>query len=199
MGSTSVLIAGVGGQGILLASSVLALAAQHTGVDVKMSEVHGMAQRGGSVTCQVRFGEKIFSPLIPRSGADFLMAFEPLEAVRYLDFLKPGGTLMLNKQAIVPVTMLLKQRQYPPDIVRRLENMHQIKDLLIIDAVGLASNTGYPRTANVVMLGALARLLWFETSVWSKAMADRIPGKYLRVNEKAFRLGWNAVVEASPA
>ena len=183
-----VLMVGVGGQGTILATRVLAQAAQEAGYDIKVSEIHGMAQRGGSVVTQVRLGEKVFSPLIPAGGADVVLAFEKLEGLRLLPALKPGGTIIINEQEIPPVPVLVGAAEYPANIVKYIHTA--VSDVVAVDALGIAEKCGNPKAANMVLLGAMARRLPFGLEVWKKALAERIPARLLEVNQAAFAAGY---------
>jgi indolepyruvate ferredoxin oxidoreductase beta subunit len=184
-----VLMVGVGGQGTILASRVLAQAALETGYDIKVSEIHGMAQRGGSVVTQVRLGEKVFSPLIPDGGADIVLAFEKLEGLRLLPALKPGGTIIINEQEIPPVPVLVGVAEYPANIVDYIRSV--VSNVVAVDALGLAEKYGNPKAANIVLLGVMARRLPFALEVWEKALAERIPARLLEVNKAAFKAGYD--------
>jgi len=183
-----VLMVGVGGQGTILASRILAQAAQEAGYDVKMSEIHGMAQRGGSVTTQIRLGERVYSPLIVRGGADILLAFEKLEALRFLPYLKKDGTLIVNNQAIEPVPVLTGDMEYPKDITGYLQAT--VPNTLVFDATEIAARCGTAKAANVVLVGALARRMPIERSIWEKALVEHVPAKLLDVNKAAFAAGY---------
>lgn len=183
-----VLMVGVGGQGTILASRVLAQAAQAVGYDIKVSEIHGMAQRGGSVVTQIRLGEKVYSPLIVKGGADILLAFEKLEALRLLPYLKKDGVLIVNDQAIDPVPVLVGTAQYPPNIPDYLRK--SVPGTLVFDATEIAARCGTSKAANVVLLGAMARRLPIERAIWEKALTERVPAKLLEVNKAAFAAGY---------
>lgn len=183
-----VLMVGVGGQGTILASRVLAQAALAAGYDIKVSEIHGMAQRGGSVVTQVRLGEKVFSPLVPEGGADVVLAFEKLEALRLLPSLKPGGTIIINEQEIPPVPVLVGAAEYPPGIVEYIRSA--ASNVVAVDALGIAEKCGNPKAANVVLLGVMARRLPIEREVWERALAARVPAKLLEINKAAFAAGY---------
>lgn len=184
----NVLMVGVGGQGTILASKVLAQAAQEAGYDIKVSEIHGMAQRGGSVVTQVRLGEKVYSPLITEGGADVLLAFEKLEGLRLLPFLKPGGTMIINDQEIPPVPVLVGAAEYPADIIEYIRSV--APNTVMVDALDIAVKCGNSKAANVVLLGVMARNLPIEREVWEKALAERVPAKFLEVNKAAFAAGY---------
>lgn len=184
----NVLLVGVGGQGTILASKVLALAAQKAGYDIKVSEIHGMAQRGGSVVTQVRLGEKVFSPLIAQGGADVLLAFEKLEGLRLLPYLKTCGTIIINDQEIPSVPVLVGAAEYPPNIIEYVRSV--ATNTVVVDALDIAVKCGNPKAANVVLLGVMARNLPIEREVWEKALAERVPDRLLEVNKAAFAAGY---------
>ncbi|MDZ7263156.1 MAG: indolepyruvate oxidoreductase subunit beta [candidate division KSB1 bacterium] len=183
----NVLMSGVGGQGVLVASDILVMVAMEAGLDAKKSEIHGMAQRGGSVVSQVRFGEKIYSPLIATGDADIILAFEKLEAVRYLDYLKGGGVVIVNNQQITPLTVFFADTPYPDDIATICHK--KTEHLFMINGMQIAEQLGNPRTINAVMLGALSNFLEFDESQWLKAIGQRVPPKTLDLNRKAFEAG----------
>ncbi len=181
-----ILIVGVGGQGTLLASRVLGKYALDKGYDVKLSEVHGMAQRGGSVMTYVRIGEKIASPLIDEGCADFILAFEKLEALRYAHYLKKGGEILYSTQEIMPMPVVTGAAEYPQGIENRLHGTG-------IDALSLALKAGNSKAANSVMLGALCKKLNFDREVFEAALIASIPQKTIEMNKEAFELGFAAV------
>ncbi|MFZ5649712.1 MAG: indolepyruvate oxidoreductase subunit beta [Bacillota bacterium] len=189
MRKIDILLVGVGGQGTILASRVLAHVGQSMGYDIKVSEIHGMAQRGGSVVTQVRMGEKVYSPLIDEGSADVILAFEKLEGMRYLSYLKPGGSLIVNDQAIYPVPVLAGLAEYPGDIAGYLKS--KVKEAVMVDALGMARDCGNVKAANVVLVGVLARRLPFPEEKWQEALAARVPAKLLEVNRTAFNAGYN--------
>jgi len=183
----SVLFTGVGGQGIILATTVLAEAAIESGFDVKVSEVHGMAQRGGSVEGSVRIGKEVFSPIIDR--ADFIIAVEKLEALRYIGKLRSGGFLLVNDYEIYPSTVFSKDTEYPKNIEERISNL--TKNYMIIDAVEIALKLNEIRAANMVLLGAFSNFLPLEPDCWTVAIKENVPSKALNINIEAFNLGKN--------
>lgn len=189
---TNISIVGVGGQGILLTSEVLARAAALAGMDAKKSEVHGMAQRGGSVISQVRFGTKVYSPIIADGGSDILMAFERTEALRWRHLLAPGGRVIINLQDMTPVTVSSGQHPGLTDLVERLRSLYP--SMVEVNATGLAASLGQVRAANMVLTGALSHFTPFDLSVWHAAMEARIPAKLLDLNMKAFELGRKAAM-----
>jgi len=186
MAVTNVLIAGVGGQGAILSSELLAIAAMEAGQDVKQGEFHGVAQRGGAVFSHVRFGDKVHSPMARRESVDFLLALEKLEALRYAHFLKPGGTIILNDHKVEP-TRTHDKRDYPEDAIAFLESKGF--KVVTIDATQRAIDLGNHRAANVVLLGALAAMIDISDEVWNSTLENRIPEKFRELNQKAFALG----------
>ncbi len=190
MAITSIFITGVGGQGIILASELLSDVALVADFDVKKSEVHGMAQRGGSVISTVRFGEKVYSPLVSPGEADIILAFEPLEALRTLHYAKPEAKVVVNSRPIMPATVASGAAEYPGDIFEQIKA--QVPDVLVVDGLKLARDAGTVRAVNVVLIGALSKYLPFTDEQWQKVMKTRIPGKFLEANQKAFALGKNS-------
>lgn len=184
---TNVFLVGVGGQGILLTSEILAKVAFEEGYDVKKSEVHGMAQRGGSVSSQVRFGDKIYSPLIRKGAADFLLALEKLEALRFIDYLKKGGVLILNDLEIPPLMVSIGKEQYPRDILLHLKK--RASRVVKIQASKIAEIAGNPKALNVVLLGKVSTFLSFKSSTWEKVIRQVVPPRAIEVNLRAFELG----------
>lgn len=185
--STDIILGGVGGQGVLVASDILSNVALLAGFDVKKSEVHGMAQRGGSVVSHVRFGKKIYSPLVTKGEADFLLAFEKLESLRYLDFLHRDGTVLVNNQEINPMTVVTIGAKYPENIPELVNNngFHYLN----ITGIQIAEELGNTRLLNVVMLGALSQYLDFQDDLWLQAIKDRLPERFFELNKKAFFKG----------
>lgn len=188
-------LAGVGGQGNVLSARVLAEAALSMGYDVKTSEVHGMAQRGGSVVCMVRWGEKVHSPLIPKGKADFLLAFELLEGLRYLDYLSGAGTVVVNDYRLDPLPVLRGDATYPENV---LQAIHSCAARSVeLDAREIAASAGNPRAVGSCLLGALSVFLDFPVAVWEEALRSFVPPKAVEVNIRAFALGRKGV-SASP-
>lgn len=184
----NILVVGVGGQGILTLSDVVALTALYSGYDVKKSEVHGMAQRGGSVNSHVRYGSKIYSPLIEPGTADFLVALEQLEALRYLNFLKPGaGILLINNERIDPLPVYSGKMKYPPDILEKCRAYTQ--HIFVVNGTDEVQALGNPRLISTFMTGALSTLLELEEEMWLKALKYRFSSKYLDINITAFKRG----------
>lgn len=186
---TNILIVGVGGQGTLLASKVIGTAALNYGLDVKQSEVHGMAQRGGSVVTFVRFGEKVYSPLVEKGQADVILAFEKLEALRWSSYLKPGGTIIVNTQEIAPLPVIIGAQSYPEHIIETLRDM-QIQ-VVAANALAMAKEAGNARAVNVVLIGILAQYLSFSKEDWHAALRTVVPSKVIDVNRAAFEAGLN--------
>ena len=186
----NVMIVGVGGQGTLLASRILGNVVIEEGYDVKMSEVHGMAQRGGSVVTYVKYGEKVFSPIISEGEADIILSFEELEAYRYLPFLKKDGTLIVNAQQIDPMPVITGAASYPEEIVHKLKE--KANRVVAVDALKLANEAGTSKAVNVVLLGVLAKSSDIAMEKWVAAIEKTVPPKFLEINKKAFELGYNA-------
>lgn len=189
--SRNIIICGVGGQGIILASDVLCHAAFLEGLDVKKSEVHGMAQRGGSVITHVRFGHKVYSPLIEEGTSDFVLAFEKLEALRYRHYLKKAGHIIVDNREIPPMSVLVGQAQYPEDIDQKLKKLAKTH---FVDAAHIALELGNIRVVNIILLGVLATYLDFKEKSWMKAISDNVKEKFVDLNIKAFGRGRELVL-----
>ena len=187
---TSVMIVGVGGQGTLLASRLLGGAMMEQGYDVKVSEVHGMSQRGGSVVTYVRYGDRVDSPVIDLGGADVILAFEKMEAARYLPYLKKGGKVIVNVQQIDPMPVVTGAQAYPADVLDAVQAAGA--EVLALDALGLAAQAGSAKAVNVVLIGAMARRLGVEKEIWLKTVRETVPPKFLEMNLRAFELGYQA-------
>ncbi len=183
----SILFIGVGGQGTILASKILSEGLLRNGYDVKMSEVHGMAQRGGSVTTQVRFGEKVYSPLIEKGKADAIVAFEKSEALRALPYLKEGGHLIVNDYEIHPVPVLIGLEKYPEGVNEALRSTAE--NTVIIKAPEIAKDLGNMKAQNVVLLGALLKALDIKEVNWEEVVASLVPAKAVELNKKALVAG----------
>ncbi len=182
----SVLLVGVGGQGIISAAQVLAEAALSAGYDVKTSEVHGMAQRGGSVQSMVRWGQEVFSPLIPEGEADYILAFEMLEGLRHVHYLAPRGVMIVNRVRIDPLPVLAGTAEYPAGIDRLLAE--KLPDTMVLSAADIGAQAGNRRSAGAAMLGALSKRLEFSPDVWERAIRRNVPKKALDANLRAFEL-----------
>ena len=185
----SIMIVGVGGQGTLLASRILGNAAIKQGFDVKVSEVHGMSQRGGSVVTYVRYGDKVYSPVINKGGADIILAFEQLEAYRYLDYLKKDGKLIVNTQKIDPMPVITGAAKYPENIIEKIKAKGA--SVIALDAAELAVKAGNVKAVNVVLIGVLASKMNIEKEVWLEVIKETVPPKFYEVNVSAFELGYS--------
>ena len=190
MNTKNVMIVGVGGQGSLLASKLLGRLLLTKGYDIKVSEVHGMSQRGGSVVTYVRFGEKVYSPVIDKGQADFIISFELLEAARWTEFLKPGGKLITNTQQINPMPVIIGAAEYPADLVSKM--VAAGIDVDALDALALAEEAGNAKAVNLVLMGRLSKYFDFTREEWMQAIEASVPPKFLELNKKAFALGANA-------
>ena len=186
----SIIIVGVGGQGTLLASRILGYAVMKQGYDVKVSEVHGMCQRGGSVITYVRYGDKVYSPVIESGEADLILSFEQLEAARYLPFLKTGGSVVVNTQQIAPMPVITGMAEYPEGLLSQMQEKGI--DLRMVDALALAKEAGSVKAVNVVLIGAMASHMDIPKEVFEDAVENCVPKKFLELNKKAFNLGYNA-------
>lgn len=184
------MIVGVGGQGTLLASRVLGQLFLHKGVDVKLSEVHGMSQRGGSVVTYVRFGDKVYSPLVEKGEADYIISFEALEAARWLPYLKKGGQIVTNTQQIDPMPVITGAAEYPDEILKKAADTGAKVDAF--DCLTLAEQAGSSKAVNIVLLGRLSKYFDFTDEEWMDALTACVPAKFLEMNKKAFELGKNA-------
>ncbi len=186
--TTNIMIVGVGGQGTLLASRILGNTVIGEGFDVKVSEVHGMSQRGGSVVTYVKYGEEVFSPVIDKGQADIILAFEKLEAYRAMPYLKKGGKMIVNTQEIDPMPVITGVAKYPENIIEKLkENI----DVTAVDALSLAIEAGNPKAVNVVLIGVMAKSTDIPYEKWVEALKATVPEKFLEINMKAFNLGYN--------
>ncbi len=184
----SILIVGVGGQGTLLASRLLGNALLSRDYDVKVSEVHGMSQRGGSVVTYVRYGESVSSPIIEQGEADIILSFEALEAARFLPYLKKGGKIIVNTQQIDPMPVVTGNASYPEDILGQIKALGV--DVIAADALSLAEQAGSAKAVNVVLMGMLAKQSDIEKQVWLDTVEQTVPPKFLELNLKAFELGY---------
>jgi indolepyruvate ferredoxin oxidoreductase beta subunit len=186
----NILLAGVGGQGILLASEVLSEVAMIAGLDVKKNEIHGMSQRGGSVLSHVRYGDKVFSSIIPEGDVDILFSFELLETCRYLPLLREGGQVVINDWKIAPPSVALGQMAYPANLAEDIRK--QFPATTVVKGLDLALQAGNPKTVNTVLLGALSNILDFDRDIWLEALRKMIPERLLEINLRAFELGCKA-------
>ena len=183
----NIMIVGVGGQGTLLTSRVLGNALLSHGFDVKISEVHGMSQRGGSVVTYVRFGEEVASPVISKGEADIILAFEELEAARWLPYLKKGGRMIVNTQKLDPMPVIIGAAEYPEKLIEKIAA--KSVDILPVDALKTALQAGNAKAVNIVLVGILSTLLNLEESVWLETIKATVPEKFLNINLTAFALG----------
>jgi indolepyruvate ferredoxin oxidoreductase beta subunit len=184
----SILLAGVGGQGILRASDILCHVMMEAGLDVKKSEVHGMAQRGGCVTSHVRYGKKVYSPIARKGDVDILVSFEKLETIRYLDFLKPGGGIIISEREIYPPSVNLGDAAYPDNVIEIVRKI--FKTMQVVNANNMALRAGDVRTENTALLGVLSSYLrQFDISLWETVIRRSFPEKAIAVNLKAFHMG----------
>ena len=186
---TSILLSGVGGQGILLAEKVIAMAAELAGNEVCANEIHGMAQRGGSVVARIRYGENVYSPLILEGTADALLSLEAAEALRYAHFLKKDGFAAVSTQRVIPVTVSTGAAVYPPDVETRLEKV--FPDLKLVDCMNMAQSMGDIRLANIIMVGVLSNRLDIPQDIWFTAIERSVKANFADINKKAFDAGRN--------
>ena len=190
METKSIMIVGVGGQGSLLASKLLGRLLLTRGYDIKVSEVHGMSQRGGSVVTYVRYGDKVYSPVIDKGQADCIVSFELLEAARWTEYLKPGGKIIVNTQQINPMPVIIGAAEYPQNLVEKMESAGI--DVDAFDALSLAEQAGSSKAVNIVLMGHLSRNFDFTEEEWLTALEQSVAPKFLEMNKKAFALGRNA-------
>ena len=190
METKNIMIVGVGGQGSLLASKLLGHLLMEQGYDVKVSEVHGMSQRGGSVVTYVRYGDKVHSPVIDKGEADFIVSFELLEAARWLEYLKPDGQIVTSTQQIDPMPVITGAAQYPEDLVAKMKAAGAKVDAL--DCLALAEQAGSSKAVNIVLMGRLSHYFDLPEEAWQASLEAMVPPKFLELNKKAFQLGKNA-------
>ena len=183
----NIMSVGVGGQGTLLTSRILGKLATGAGYDVKLSEVHGMAQRGGSVVTFVRYGEKVSEPIVEEGQADVLIAFERLEALRYLHFLKKDGVVIVNDWRIDPITVVTGVASYPENV---LDTLKEMRKTIVVEATAEAKKLGAPKAFNIIVLGAAARHMGFEKQDWLSVIETTVPPKTIEVNKQAFEIGY---------
>jgi len=189
MDTKNIIIVGVGGQGSLLASKLMGRVLLIEGYDAKVSEVHGMSQRGGAVITYVRYGEKVYSPIVDEGQAQLLVAFEILEAARWLKLLSPGGQVVTNTQQIDPTSVTTGAMEYPLDLVSKFEKAGIKVDA--IDALALAVKAGSAKSVNIVMMGRLSKYFPFSRQTWTQALEESVPEKFLELNKRAFDLGFS--------
>ena len=187
MNTKSIMLVGVGGQGTLLASRILGNTLLSQGYEVKVSEVHGMSQRGGSVVTYIKYGDKVYSPVIEKGEADVIVSFEELEAARWLPYLKKGGKIITNTQQVEPMPVITGAMAYPTDIIEKIKDKGA--DITALDALALANEAGSSRAVNVVLMGVLSKMTDIPADAWKKALEECVPAKALEINRKAFALG----------
>jgi indolepyruvate ferredoxin oxidoreductase, beta subunit len=189
MNKTDFLLAGVGGQGVLTASDIVAEVGMAQGLDAKKSEIHGFSQRGGVVESHVRWGPHVGAPMAERGRIDYLLAFELMESARWIDFLKPGGTVIVNKQRILPMSVTTGDAKYPGDVEIEQSLRAVTQRIIYVDGLEIATALGNKNLANTTLLGALARELDVDPEVWLDVLVQRVPQKYVEENKKAFWAG----------
>ena len=189
METKSIMIVGVGGQGTLLSSRLLGAVLTTKGYDVKVSEVHGMSQRGGSVVTYVKYGDEVYSPIIEKGEADYILSFEQLEAARWLPYLKQGGKLIVNTQKIDPMPVVIGAAEYPQGVIEAISAKGTA--ITSIDALSLAVEAGSSKAVNVVLIGAMAKNTDIDKEIWLDAIKACVPAKFLELNLKAFELGYS--------
>lgn len=184
---TSIYMVGVGGQGIIRASDILCEVIMRAGLDVKKSEVHGMAQRGGCVTSHVRYGSRVYSPLARKGDVDLILSFEKLETLRYLDYLKEGGRVIINDLEVYPPSVNMGEAEYPPNVIDLVAD--HVDTVEVVDASEKAARLGDPRMVNTILLGVLSRHMDIDSAVWEKVLRKTFPPKVVEKNIEAFHLG----------
>lgn len=189
----SILIVGVGGQGTLLTGRIIGNHAMGKGLDVKMSEVHGMAQRGGSVVMQVKYGEKVYSPLVELGEADVIFAFEKLEALRYLPYLKEDGVMIVNTQEIDPMPVVMGNEAYPDQIEEKIKAA--CKEICLMNALNIAEKIGNVKVVNMIMIGAYAAYIGDKVEEWEQIVEKTVPPKTIEMNKEALRQGYKAYLD----
>ena len=186
----SILLVGVGGQGTILASKILTTGLMEAGYDVKMSEIHGMSQRGGSVSSQVRYGEKVYSPVVEIGGADIIISFELMEALRWLDYLKPSGKVVVNNYKLAPMPVSMGQAEYPDDII---DVLCDAADTSVVNAAEIASELGNPKVMNIVLLGTVIKAMGLTSIKCDDIIARLVKPAFVDINQKAIKAGIAAV------
>lgn len=190
----SILLVGVGGQGTILASKILTTGLMEAGYDVKMSEIHGMSQRGGSVSSQVRYGEKVYAPVIEKGAADIVVAFEKMEALRNLDYLKEDGRLVVNDEEIPSQSVVIGEEEYPPDVLDEIKK--HVKNVKVVNATSMARELGNEKAANMVLLGTIIHAMGLHDIHWDAILEANIKPRFLDLNKKAIQMGMGAVADA---
>ena len=190
METKNILMVGVGGQGTILASKLMTLALLDEGYDVKMSEIHGMSQRGGSVSSQIRYGKEVHSPVVELGGADIIVSFELVEAIRSLEYLKPDGLMIVNDYKILPLSVISGNAEYPQDTLGMLSSK---VNTLSLDAFSIAVELGNPKVMNIVLLGAVARKLGINDIDWNRIIEQNVKPKFIDINKEAFKRGYESM------
>lgn len=187
----NILLVGVGGQGTILASKLLTLGLMEEGYDVKMSEIHGMSQRGGSVSSQVRYGEKVWSPVIEKGSADMIVSFEKMEALRWLEYLKKDGKVVVNNHEMMPMPVIMGKADYSPDIIKEMQD--NCKDVTVVNATEEAVKLGNGRVMNIILLGTIIKAMGLEDIDWNKIVRENVKPAFVEDNLKAIQVGMSLV------
>lgn len=187
----NILLVGVGGQGTILASKLLTLGLMEEGYDVKMSEIHGMSQRGGSVSSQVRYGEKVWSPVIEKGSADMIVSFEKMEALRWLEYLKKDGKVVVNNHEMMPMPVIMGKADYSPDIIKEMQD--NCKDVTVVNATEEAVKLGNGKVMNIILLGTIIKAMGLEDIDWNKIVRENVKTAFVEDNLKAIQVGMSLV------
>ena len=187
----NILLVGVGGQGTILASKLLTLGLMEEGYDVKMSEIHGMSQRGGSVSSQVRYGEKVWSPGIEKGSADMIVSFEKMEALRWLEYLKKDGKVVVNNHEMMPMPVIMGKADYSPDIIKEMQD--NCKDVTVVNATEEAVKLGNGKVMNIILLGTIIKAMGLEDINWNKIVSENVKPAFVEDNLKAIQVGMSLV------
>ena len=187
----NILLVGVGGQGTILASKLLTLGLMEEGYDVKMSEIHGMSQRGGSVSSQVRYGEKVWSPVIEKGSADMIVSFEKMEALRWLEYLKKDGKVVVNNHEMMPMPVIMGKADYSPDIIKEMQD--NCKDVTVVNATEEAVKLGNGKVMNIILLGTIIKAMGLEDIDWNKLVRENVKPAFVEDNLKAIQVGMGLV------
>ncbi len=187
----NILLVGVGGQGTILASKLLTLGLMEEGYDVKMSEIHGMSQRGGSVSSQVRYGEKVWSPVIEKGSADMIVSFEKMEALRWLEYLKKDGKVVVNNHEMMPMPVIMGKADYSPDIIKEMQD--NCKDVTVVNATEEAVKLGNGKAMNIILLGTIIKAMGLEDIDWNKIVRENVKPAFVEDNLKAIQVGMSLV------
>ena len=187
----NILLVGVGGQGTILASKLLTLGLMGEGYDVKMSEIHGMSQRGGSVSSQVRYGEKVWSPVIEKGSADMIVSFEKMEALRWLEYLKKDGKVVVNNHEMMPMPVIMGKADYSPDIIKEMQD--NCKDVTVVNATEEAVKLGNGKVMNIILLGTIIKAMGLEDIDWNKIVRENVKPAFVEDNLKAIQVGMSLV------